>query len=68
MGLFDRLFKTNKEIKIKDDFEENYDNKIKCLYCETLISKDVKYCWKCGNQINGVTESVSERNGDEKSE
>lgn len=68
MGLFDRLFKTNKEIKIKDDFEENYDNKIKCLYCETLISKDVKYCWKCGNQINGVTGSVLERNDDEKSE
>lgn len=68
MGLFDRLFKTDKEIKIKDDFEENYDNKIKCLYCETLISKDVKYCWKCGNQINRVTESVLERTDDEKTE
>lgn len=36
MGLFDRLFKTNKEIKIKDDFEENYD-KLMCLSCFLCI-------------------------------
>lgn len=49
MSLFNKLFKMNKEIQIKNYMKDDSDNKIKCLKCDTLVDKNVRYCWKCGN-------------------
>ena len=49
MGLFNKMFKKSKEIQIKNYMEDDSDNKIKCLKCDALVDKNVRYCWKCGN-------------------
>lgn len=69
MGLFNKLFKTNKEIQIKNYIEDDSDNKIKCLKCGALVDKNVRYCWKCGKlmysnyreKIEVTTEFVKEK-------
>lgn len=33
MGLFNKLFRTSKEIHEKKDMEDDINNKIKCLKC-----------------------------------
>lgn len=49
MGLLNKLFKKDKELQIKNYMEDSSDNKIKCLNCDSLVDRNVKYCWKCGN-------------------
>ena len=60
MGLFNKLFRTSKEIHEKKDMEDDINNKIKCLKCETLVDKNVGYCWKCGNQMHSNSEEKIE--------
>ena len=49
MSLLNKLFKKGKEIQIKYYMEDDSDNKIKCFNCDSLVDKNAKYCWKCGN-------------------
>lgn len=44
----------------KKDMEDDINNKIKCLKCETLVDKNVGYCWKCGNQMHSNSEEKIE--------
>ena len=58
MGIFNKLFKSSKEIE--NYMEDGVDNKIKCLNCKELVDKSVKYCWKCGNPMYLINEKKNE--------
>ncbi len=60
MGLLEKLFGNknsnanynNQPSNVDVHIEEDLSNKEKCENCGSLVDKNVKYCWKCGNPIN----------------
>ena len=60
MGLFNKLFRVTNERQEKKYMEDDTNNKIKCLKCGELVDKNVRYCWKCGNQMYSNNESKME--------
>ena len=68
MNLFDKLFKIKNNDKFNSStsrinvyIEKDINNKEKCSKCNALVSKDDKYCWKCGHPINELTEEIFQK-------
>lgn len=60
MSLLNKLFKKGKKIQVKYYMEDGSNNKIKCLKCDSLVDKNAKYCWKCGNLMYSNNEEKNE--------